>query len=125
MNTATWLQSTPAVALIDYYLHSTQHGLPTQRSEENEAAIQRWIDDMPDGKPHGKPITATGIAIALRDLDAAKVRIKGVLGGDGNVSVMDLLNLAADEIERLRQQLAHLDMLAAVMSDASFEEVQP
>jgi hypothetical protein len=48
MNTATWLQSTPAVALIDYYLHSTQHGLPTQRSEENEAAIQRWIDDMPD-----------------------------------------------------------------------------
>jgi len=38
---------------------------------------------------------------------------------------LDLLNLAADEIERLRQQLAHLDMLAAVMSDASFEEVQP
>jgi hypothetical protein len=97
----------------------------SENTDFSDKSLPQSIRDMLDGKPHGKPITATGIAIDLRDLDAAKVRMKGVLGGDGNVSVMDLLNLAADEIERLRQQLAHLDMLAAVMSDASFEEVQP
>ncbi len=97
----------------------------TTITDYSQKDLPQNIRDMLDGKHDGRALDGKSLAQDVRDLDAAKVRIKGVLGGDGNVSVMDLLNLAADEIERLRQQLAHLDMLAAVMSDASFEEVQP
>jgi len=101
-------------------------GEPVTPEPENETAAQRWIDTiLLDGKHDGRALDGKSLAQDVRDLDAAKARLKKLLGIEGKITGDALYNLAADEIERLRQQLAHLDMLAAVMSDASFEEVQP
>ena len=97
----------------------------TTITDYSQKDLPQNIRDMLDGKHDGRALDGKSLAQDVRDLDAAKARRKKLLGIEGKITGDALYNLAADEIERLRQQLAHLDMLAAVMSDASFEEVQP
>ena len=97
----------------------------TTITDYSQKDLPQNIRDMLDGKHDGRALDGKSLAQDVRDLDAAKARLKALMHIEGRVNGAVLYSMAADEIERLRQQLAHLDMLAAVMSDASFEEVQP
>ena len=106
MNTATWLQSTPAVALIDYYLHSAQHGLPKQRAEANEAAIQRWIDDMPE---------------EVRS--ASRAQFNALLAENARLSAQ-VEELTAGALVRAHRQCIAVEALIAIRDMATNEEIR-
>lgn len=74
----------------------------------NDMTIRQWLEGMTSGQIDGKPITSEGIMLDLRDLDAAKARMKKLLGIEGKIASPELFNLAADEIETLRVQVQAL-----------------
>lgn len=71
----------------------------------NDMTIKQWLEGMTSGQIDGKPITSEGIMLDLRDLDAAKARMKKLLGIEGKIAGDALFNLAADEIELRRAQV--------------------
>ena len=71
----------------------------------NDMTIRQWLEGMTSGQIDGKPITSEGIMLDLRDLDAAKARMKKLLGIEGKITGDALFNLAADEIELRRAQV--------------------
>lgn len=74
----------------------------TDFSEKN---LPQNIRDLLDGKHDGRALDGKSLAVDLRNLDAAKERVKVLLYIEGKVSSEALFNLAADEIASLRAQV--------------------
>lgn len=77
----------------------------TTITDYSEKDLPQNLRDMLDGKHAGKALDAKGIMSDLRDLDAAKARMKKLMYIEGKVASAKLFDLAADEIESLRAQV--------------------
>ena len=77
----------------------------TTITDYSQKDLPQNIRDMLDGKHDGRALDGKSLAQDVRDLDAAKARLKKLLGIEGKITGDALYNLAADEIETLRAQV--------------------
>ena len=111
----------------------------TTITDYSQKDLPQNIRDMLDGKHDGRGLDGKRLAQDVRDLGAAKERVKALLYIEGHVTGADLYTLAADEIESLRAQVedhianalvrAHrqciaIDALVAIRERASNESTR-
>ena len=77
----------------------------TTITDYSQKDLPQNIRDMLDGKHDGRGLDGKRLAQDVRDLGAAKERVKALLYIEGHVTGADLYTLAADEIESLRAQV--------------------
>jgi hypothetical protein len=77
----------------------------TTITDYSQKELPQNIRDMLDGKHDGRALDGKSLAQDVRDLGAAKERVKALLYIEGHVTGADLYTLAADEIESLRAQV--------------------
>ena len=77
----------------------------TTITDYSKKDLPQNLRDMLDGKHDGRGLDAKGIMSDLRDLDAAKARMKKLMYIEGKIAGEVLYNMAADEIESLRAQV--------------------
>lgn len=77
----------------------------TTITDYSQKDLPQNIRDMLDGKHDGRALDGKSLAQDVRDLDAAKARLKALLYIEGHVNGAVLYSMAADEIESLRAQV--------------------
>jgi hypothetical protein len=77
----------------------------TTITDYSQKELPQNLRDMLDGKHDGRALDGKSLAQDVRDLGAAKERVKALLYIEGKITGADLYTLAADEIESLRAQV--------------------
>lgn len=80
----------------------------TTITDYSQKDLPQNIRDMLDGKHDRRALDGKSLAQDVRDLDAAKARLKALLYIEGHINGAVLYRMAADEIESLRAQVAEL-----------------
>lgn len=96
----------------------------TTITDYSQKELPQNIRDMLDGKHDGRALDGKSLAQDVRDLGAAKKRVKALLYIEGHVTGADLYTLAADEIESLRAQIEQLTADAIVRADKQARLIQ-
>lgn len=86
----------------------------TTITDYSQKDLPQNIRDMLDGKHDRRALDGKSLAQDVRDLDAAKARLKALLYIEGHVNGAVLYSMAADEIELRRAQVEELTAGALV-----------
>ena len=77
----------------------------TTITDYSQKDLPQNLRDLLDGKHDGRALDGKSLAQDVRDLDAAKARLKALLYIEGHVNGAVLYSMAADEIESLRARV--------------------